>query len=167
MHTALGRGEVRTKRLYTQSAGPVRLLIFCSISIFLLASLVQVGNPILMLARRSRECTPPYLSTGKSNLLQPAQAEVVLGQLSMYLASCVTTLVVKILWRGSIINMKYFTNLKQNLTSLQGMINNPGIKKSHETVSLSMDVKSLDGILLPQTNFFLVSQSLVFYFGLR
>jgi hypothetical protein len=37
----------------------------------------------------SRECTPPYLSTGISNLLQPAQAEVVLGQLSMHLASWV------------------------------------------------------------------------------
>ncbi len=35
----------------------------------------------------SRECTPPYLSTGILNLLQPAQAEVVLGQLSAYLAS--------------------------------------------------------------------------------
>jgi hypothetical protein len=35
----------------------------------------------------SRECTPPYLSTGISNLLQPAQAEVVLGQRSTYLAS--------------------------------------------------------------------------------
>jgi hypothetical protein len=35
----------------------------------------------------SRECTPPYLSTGKSNLLQPAQAEVVLGQLYTHLAS--------------------------------------------------------------------------------
>ncbi len=35
----------------------------------------------------SRGCTPPYLFTGISNLLQPAQAEVVLGQRSMYLAS--------------------------------------------------------------------------------
>jgi hypothetical protein len=35
----------------------------------------------------SRECTPPYLPTGISNLLQPAQAEVMLGQLSAYLAS--------------------------------------------------------------------------------
>ncbi len=34
-----------------------------------------------------RECTPPYLSTGISNLFQPAQAEVVSGQLSTYLAS--------------------------------------------------------------------------------
>jgi hypothetical protein len=40
-----------------------------------------------MLVQSSKECTPPYLSTGISNLLQPAQAEVVLGQLSMYLAS--------------------------------------------------------------------------------
>ncbi len=32
-------------------------------------------------------CTPPYLFTGISNLLQPAQAEVVLGQRSTYLAS--------------------------------------------------------------------------------
>ncbi len=37
----------------------------------------------------SRECTPPYLSTGISNLLHPADAEVVLGQLSMNLASWV------------------------------------------------------------------------------
>jgi hypothetical protein len=40
----------------------------------------------------SRECTPPYLSTGISNLLQPAQAEVVMGQRSMYLASWFCTL---------------------------------------------------------------------------
>jgi hypothetical protein len=40
----------------------------------------------------SRECTLPYLSTGISNLLQPAQAEVVLGQRSTYLASWVSTL---------------------------------------------------------------------------
>ncbi len=37
----------------------------------------------------SRECTPSDLSTGISNLLQPAQAEVVLGQLSTYVASWV------------------------------------------------------------------------------
>jgi hypothetical protein len=37
----------------------------------------------------SRGCTPPYLFTGLSNLLQPAEAEVVLGQRSMYLASWV------------------------------------------------------------------------------
>jgi hypothetical protein len=35
----------------------------------------------------SRECTPLYISTGISHLLQLAQAEVVLGQHSMYLAS--------------------------------------------------------------------------------
>jgi hypothetical protein len=40
----------------------------------------------------SRECTPSYLSTGISNLLQPAQAEVVLGQRSTYLASWVSSL---------------------------------------------------------------------------
>jgi hypothetical protein len=39
----------------------------------------------------SRECTPQYLSTGISNLLQPAQAEVVLGQCSTYLASWAVT----------------------------------------------------------------------------
>jgi hypothetical protein len=44
-----------------------------------------------MLVQSSRECSPPYLSTGISNLLQPAQAEVVLGQLSRYLASWLTT----------------------------------------------------------------------------
>jgi hypothetical protein len=40
-----------------------------------------------MLVQISWECTPPYPSTGISNLLQPAQTEVVLGQLSTYLAS--------------------------------------------------------------------------------
>ncbi len=65
-----------------QSAGPVRFLIFCSVSISLLTSLVAD-----MLVQISWECTPPYLSTGISNLLQPAQAEVVLGQRSTYLAS--------------------------------------------------------------------------------
>jgi hypothetical protein len=40
-----------------------------------------------MLVQISRECTPPYLSTGISILFQPAQAEVVLGQLSRYLVS--------------------------------------------------------------------------------
>jgi hypothetical protein len=39
----------------------------------------------------SRECTPSDLSTGISNLFQPAQAEVVLGQRSTYLASWVQT----------------------------------------------------------------------------
>ncbi len=46
-----------------------------------------VGYPCILLVQISRECTPPYLSTGILNLLQPAQAEVVLGQLSAYLAS--------------------------------------------------------------------------------
>jgi hypothetical protein len=45
-----------------------------------------------MLVQISKEWSPPYLSTGISNLLQPAQAEVVLGQLSTYLASWVTHL---------------------------------------------------------------------------
>jgi hypothetical protein len=40
-----------------------------------------------LLVQSSRECTPSDLSTAISNLLQPAQAEVVLGQLSMYLVS--------------------------------------------------------------------------------
>jgi hypothetical protein len=40
-----------------------------------------------MLVQISWECTPPYLSIGISNLLQPAQEEVVLGQPSTYLAS--------------------------------------------------------------------------------
>jgi hypothetical protein len=35
----------------------------------------------------SKECAQSYLSIGISNLLQTAQAEVVLGQLSTYLAS--------------------------------------------------------------------------------
>jgi hypothetical protein len=54
-------------------------VIFCTISIFLLDSLVAGRNPSVILMHSSRECTPPYLSTGISNLLQPAQAEVVLG----------------------------------------------------------------------------------------
>jgi hypothetical protein len=71
----------------TQSAGPVRFLIFCSISILLLASLVAGRDPSILLVQISRECTPPHLSTGISNLLQPAQAEVVLGHLSRSLTS--------------------------------------------------------------------------------
>jgi hypothetical protein len=80
------------KRLNTQSAGPVRFLIFCSISIFLLASLATGWQPNVQLAHSSRECIPPDLSTGISNPPQPAQVEVVLGQLSMYLASWVCTI---------------------------------------------------------------------------
>jgi hypothetical protein len=67
----------------TQSDGPVRFLILCSIRVFLLASLVAEQTPV----HCSREYTPPCLSTGISNLLQPAQAEVVSGQLSTNLAS--------------------------------------------------------------------------------
>ncbi len=40
-----------------------------------------------MLVQISWERTLPYLSTGISNLLQPAQAEAVLGQRSRFLAS--------------------------------------------------------------------------------
>ncbi len=47
-------------------------------------------DPSGLLVQISRECTLPYLSTGISNLLQPAQAEVMLGQRSMYLASWLT-----------------------------------------------------------------------------
>ncbi len=55
----------------------------CSISIVLLAS--PAGrNPSGLLVQISRECTPLYLSTGISNLLQPAQAEVVLGSKTLY-----------------------------------------------------------------------------------
>ncbi len=81
---------IRWVELCTQSAGPVRFFIFCSRSIFLLASLVAGRGPSVLLGRRSREytCTPLYLSTGISQL-QPAQAEVVLGHLSTYLASWV------------------------------------------------------------------------------
>jgi hypothetical protein len=70
-----------------QSAGPVRFLIFCSISISLLASLVAGRRPQCSAGHGSRECTPSYLFTGISNLLQAAQAGVVLGQRSTYLAS--------------------------------------------------------------------------------
>jgi hypothetical protein len=77
----------KPKRLNTQSAGPVRLLIFRLTSIFLLASLVAGRRTQCQLVQCSREFTPSDLSTGISKLLQPAQAEVVLGQLSMYLSS--------------------------------------------------------------------------------
>ncbi len=40
-----------------------------------------------MLVQISMECSQSHLSTGISNLLQPAQAEVVSGQLSTHLAS--------------------------------------------------------------------------------
>jgi hypothetical protein len=51
----------------------------------------QVEDPSKLLMQNSRECTPSYLSTGISNLLQPAQADVVLGQLSRYLAKKLNT----------------------------------------------------------------------------
>ncbi len=51
----------------------------------------------------SRECTPPYLPTGISNLLQPAQAEVVLGQRSTYLASWDITIRVDLGGPGSVL----------------------------------------------------------------
>ncbi len=69
------------------SGGPVCFLIFCSISMFLLASLLAGRRPLFQLVHGSRECTPSEPSTGISNLLQPAQAEVVLGQFSSFLAS--------------------------------------------------------------------------------
>jgi hypothetical protein len=80
------------RRLKTQSAGSVQLLIFSSISIFLLASLVRGRRPSVLLVQTSRESIPLDLSTGISNLLQPAQTEVVLGQHSMYLVSWGNTL---------------------------------------------------------------------------
>jgi hypothetical protein len=49
----------------------------------------QVGDHSILLVQISRECTLSYLSTGISNLLRSTQAEVVLGQLSRYLASWV------------------------------------------------------------------------------
>jgi hypothetical protein len=45
----------------------------------------------------SWECTPRYQSAGISNLLQPAQSEVVSGQLSTYLASWVDAVCLYIL----------------------------------------------------------------------
>jgi hypothetical protein len=66
---------------------PLFDILLNTVSISLLASLVA-GRRLLV--QNSRECTPPYLSTGISNLLQPAQLEVVLGQLSTYLASWFT-----------------------------------------------------------------------------
>ncbi len=53
---------------------------------FLLASLVAGRGPQCSVGPCSRESTRPYLSTGISNL-HPAQAEVVLGQLSTYVFS--------------------------------------------------------------------------------
>ncbi len=67
-----------------QSAGPVRFLIFCSISIFVRASLVAGRGPQCTVAGNVLYQT----YSGILNLLQPAQAEVVLGRLSTYLASC-------------------------------------------------------------------------------
>ncbi len=74
-----------------QSAGPVHFLIFCSISMFLLASLVAGRRPQCSAGavQQWMYFTLSDLSTGISNLLQPAQPEVVLSQFSMYLASWV------------------------------------------------------------------------------
>ncbi len=76
----------------TQSDGPVRFLIFCSISFPCWLAQWKVEDPSVLLGHHSRGCTPAYLSTGISNLLQPTQAEVVLGHLSTYLASWVQQL---------------------------------------------------------------------------
>jgi hypothetical protein len=67
-----------------QSAGPAHLLIFSCWLVYW-----QVKDSSIQLVQYSRECTPSDLSIGISNLLQLAQAEVVLGQLSIYLASWV------------------------------------------------------------------------------
>ncbi len=77
----------------TQRAGPVSFLIFCSISIILLASLVADGRPQCTVGAVQQGMYLHYvdLSTGISNLRQSAQAEVVLGPLSSYLASWVDT----------------------------------------------------------------------------
>jgi hypothetical protein len=52
----------------------------------------QVEDPSVLLGHCSRECTQAYLSTGISNLPQPAQGEVVLGHFSTNLASWSYTL---------------------------------------------------------------------------
>jgi hypothetical protein len=80
-------GEGETEPQNNQSAGPVSFLIFCSKVFSCWLARWQVEDPSRLLVQISRVCTPPYLSTGISNLLQPAQAEVVLGQRSTYLAS--------------------------------------------------------------------------------
>jgi hypothetical protein len=92
------------ERVSTQEAKYIECWPFppfyiCTISIFLPASLVTgtVGDPNGLLVQSSKECTPPDLSTGISNLLRPLQAEVVLGQLSMNFASWVSTLTTDII----------------------------------------------------------------------
>ncbi len=55
---------------------PCPLLLFCSISIFLLASLVAGRNPSVILVQNSRECTPPYLSTGIKAPASPGRSRV-------------------------------------------------------------------------------------------
>ncbi len=72
----------------TQSAGPVRFFIFWLKYFPAGYPSGRQETPVYC----SRECTPLYLSTRILNLLQPAQAEVVSGQLSTYLASWDVTL---------------------------------------------------------------------------
>ncbi len=76
VHTLCSVTLCSSKRLNTQSAGPVHVLIYWSISIFLPARR-QVGDPSVVLVQTSRECMysirPIHWNI---NLLQPAQAEV-------------------------------------------------------------------------------------------
>jgi hypothetical protein len=64
-------------------------LIFFSISIILLASLVAGTRPIVMLVQNIKECTPPYLSTGISNLLHtvPKAAQISEKYLGVYMGA--------------------------------------------------------------------------------
>jgi hypothetical protein len=88
-----GRNRPTPAPQSNQSAGPVRFLIFFSIKVCSCwLAWWQVGDPSVLLVRCSRECTLSDLSIGISNLLQPAQAEVVLGQPSTYLFSRISPL---------------------------------------------------------------------------
>jgi hypothetical protein len=79
-------------------------------------------RPQCSAGHRSRGCTPAYLSTEISNLLQPAQAEVVLDHLSTYLAS----------W---VVIHKHFVGVKI-----------PGFDLSNQFSGLTMTLLYRDGI---------------------
>ncbi len=88
-----------------QSADVVRILIFCSVSIFLLASLLAGRRPCVQLLRRRRKWIPPFFSqfTEISNSFQLAQNEGLLGRRSMqifslFIAVCVIMIFVEERW---------------------------------------------------------------------
>ncbi len=99
-----------------------------------------------MLVQISWECTPPYLSTGISNILQPAQAEVVLGQLSTYLASWAVSLIFQATrgTEGLLSNMDSWKRQSQHQTCFCLRVRVNRICTCTSTVTMASDNEQAD-----------------------